>query len=825
MTTQSIMGSHAAADIHHYQHDLQRFTSGKVRDEVFLETRLRYGVYGQRQEGVHMMRSKLPLGILNAAQLQAFADILDKFGGDVAHITTRQDIQIHFVALKDTAAFMHDLDFAGMTSREACGNVVRNITASPLAGVSPDEAFDVTPYGMALAKFLLLHPESQNFGRKLKITLSGTDDGTEDLSLIHDIGLTARLKNGHRGFRVMVGGGLGPVPHQARLFSSFVDHEELLPLVQAILRVFAVRGEKKKRARARLKFLVAHMGMDAFRTEVNRVLLSLEHDERWTAHLNQDDLQRFDDAPQAQAHSKECTEAHGAMDMEQLKSTAYQQWLRTNVLPQRQAQSVDYSDTPSKVYAGVDDSTSELEDNSSATLRTGYYALKVRVPRGDLDSAQLRGLSCIVGDLCGPALRIGLDQSLYLRWVPEVKLPAIYAALSALGLAQPGAGVLGDTVTCPGADTCKLGITRPRLLARSIQSTLDRLAKNERLAHLCIHVSGCPNACSQHHIADIGFYGAARTVQGVTAPSYMLFLGGAPGGISTLRGIGHQPQLWAEADPSAGVRAEGVAAKDAKPSEPAPLEGFGRVVCKVFAHKVGDAIELLTALYLQEGIFHSARAPEPFARFVRRVGTKRIKEILHPLNTLPSPKEAPWMYREPGSNETFVVNRGVGECAGAVVEVADLLLKDADREVEQAVEAAETVELSEEVRVGVRMAMLYAARALLSTQNIQIDHPRKVVEAFEHHFYDTGAIFEGIGYYFLSAQKTAVAGSGSAEGSPRECRAQGRGDEAFQRHEPTSSDYHEETQRLVAEASIFVDEVHSMVARIRGAAGSKGVGP
>ncbi len=255
----------AAASIDSFQSNLGRFLDGKVPDASFLEYRLRHGVYGQRQDGVHMMRSKLPLGLLDPEQLDAFADLTEAYAAGIAHLTTRQDIQVHFVPLSSTPELMRVLARAEMTSREACGNVVRNVCASEVAGVEPGEAFDVTPYGMALAAFLLQHPDGQSLGRKFKVSLAGSFDPRFNLAAIHDLGATAVLRDGQRGFHVRVGGGLGAVPHEAPVLTEFLPVDELLPLAQVLLRLFARHGEKEKRARARLKFLVAQWGIERFR--------------------------------------------------------------------------------------------------------------------------------------------------------------------------------------------------------------------------------------------------------------------------------------------------------------------------------------------------------------------------------------------------------------------------------------------------------------------------------------------------------------------------------------------------------------------------------
>jgi sulfite reductase (ferredoxin) len=700
----SIAGSQETVrtEVADFSDTIERFKAGHVPEAVFVEHRLRHGVYGQRQDGVHMMRSKLPLGLIGPVQLEAFADLTEAYSQGIAHLTTRQDIQVHFISLEETPDLMRVLAAAEMTSREACGNVVRNITASVMAGVEPNEAFDVTPHGMALAQYLLRIPDGQSLGRKFKITLAGSDDPRWNLSAIHDVGAVARVQDGQRGFTVWVGGGLGAVPHPAQLFADFIPETELLPLTLAMLRVFARFGEKQKRARARMKFLVADWGIERFRQIVHDERAGLAPDPRWTAHLADE---RWTDTPLHPPGEVRPTPTDKAEDI----------YLQTNVLPQRQA---------------------------------GYAAVNVRVPRGDLNPTQLRGLATLLRTHAGDTMRIGADQSLLIRWVPLDRLLDVRRELVALGLGAPGAGGLGDTVTCPGADTCKLGITSPRSVARQIEPLLDRLAVHPRLRHLRIHVSGCPNSCAQHHIADIGLFGAARTVEGVTSPHYLVLLGGLAGGQAP-EGASH---------------------------------GFGTTVAKIPAGRVGDAIERLTSLYLEQ-----AQPDEAFGGFARRIGRGPLKTLLSELRELPSPAQAPELYVEFGKEQqSFEVRRGIGECAGSVVDLADLLMVEADGAAEDAVDRLEAGERTEPTAASAWRAMETAARALLSTEGLNDARAFDTVAEFKRRFYDQGRIYEGVGHYFLAAHaenRDTIAG--------------------------------DRTRRLVVEAGLFVEEAHAMLARLR----------
>ncbi len=703
----SIAGStaHVAAEIADYQASLDRFLDGRVPEAVFLENRLRHGIYGQRQDGVHMVRSKLPLGLLSPEQFDAFADLTETHGHGIAHLTTRQDIQIHFVRLPDSPAVMAALDRAAMTSREACGNVVRNVCASPVAGVLPGEAFDVTPHAMAAARFLLRIPDGQSLGRKFKITFAGSDDPRFDLGALHDVGFVAREIDGQRGFHVRVGGGLGAVAHEAVTFTDFLPEAELLPFLRAVIKVFNDHGEKHKRARARMKFLVAGWGLDRFRDEVVAVRAGFEDDPAWTSFLDTQDA--WTDHP---------VHGPGPIARPTPRTADDATWLRTNVFDQPQP---------------------------------GYATVQVRVPTGDLTPTTLRGVASLLREHTGDTARIGPDQSLWIRWVPTDRLWTLRDGLTALGLGGARAGGLGDTVTCPGADTCKLGITSPRRLAAHLQPTLDRLADDPRLERLRIHVSGCPNSCAQHHIADIGLFGAAKTVDGVTAPHFILMLGGLAGGRS--------------ADPSASG------------------EGFGTPVLKLPAKRVDVAIERLAAAWLEE-----AEEGEAFGTYARRMGRQRFKALLTDLTDLPSPADAPDLYVEHGLEDTpFKVVRGTGECAGAVVSQADLLMMEADRHADDAVQALEDGADPTAVRDTTARAFAAAARALLSTQGLTDVADDGLLDAYQRHIYDAGVLYEGVGHYLLQAfteDDDALVG--------------------------------DRLRRRVAEAGLFAEEAHSVVGRL-----------
>jgi sulfite reductase (ferredoxin) len=503
-------------DITIYETQLFLKRQGKLDDKVFAETRLRRGVYGQRydngqrHDGLRtrqlpypsgdltkgpqtvwdapgMQRIKVPFGALTAEQMEVLADLAEEYADSICHITTRQDIQLHFVHLEDTPDLMRRLAAVGITTQEACGNVVRNVTACSRAGVCHDEPFDITPYAHALAYFLLGHKDTQDFGRKVKIAFSGCAQHACGLASMHDMALLAqrRLVQGReqRGFTFYVGGGLGSVPHQAQILEEFVPEDEILPLAQAVSRVFARLGEKKNRARARLKFLVAKLGIDEFRRLVQEEREILPADERWDAYLA--DLHGTDEQPTRPGLA--LGPGPYADDL--------QAWMASNVMPQRQ---------------------------------DGYALVTVCLPLGDLTAQQMRHLADISRRYNGGRTRTTVEQNIVLRWISYADLPALYTDLVAAGLGQSGASTIADITACPGTDTCKLGIASSRGLAAELRQRLlaDQDTRDAAVQNLHIKVSGCFNSCGQHHIADLGFYGVSRKVGNHAVPHFQVVLGG-----------------------------------------------------------------------------------------------------------------------------------------------------------------------------------------------------------------------------------------------------------------------------------------------------------
>ncbi|HEY8942642.1 MAG TPA: nitrite/sulfite reductase [Polyangiaceae bacterium] len=504
-----------AREIDVYETQIELRTKGKIEEKLFAEARLRRGSYGQRYDNGQrhdgektqrlefprdvtkgpstlfdapgMQRIKIPMGKLSAEQLDVLSELAEEYSDQILHVTTRQDIQLHFVHIEDAPDLMRRLAAVGITTREACGNSVRNVTACPLAGVCNEETFDVVPYAHAMTFFLLGHDDTQDFGRKFKIAFSGCKHNPCGLTNFHDLGCIARTRvvDGRieRGFEFYVGGGLGSVPYPAQLFDEFLPEAELLPVSQAVCRVFGRLGEKENRSRARVKFLVKKLGIDEFKRLVLEERATLRPDPRWTAFLQ--DLAVTEERP---------IKPPSALGPGPYPE-GFERWKRTNVQPQRQQ---------------------------------GYSIATVTLPLGDFTPVQGRALADIARRYTGDAMRTTVDQNLLYRWVSDADLPALYTDLAGIGLSDAGANTIGDITACPGTDTCKLGISSSRGLAGELRRHLTTIAEKLDPAAESMHIkcSGCFNSCSQHHVADLGFLGVSRNVGGRRVPHFQLVVGG-----------------------------------------------------------------------------------------------------------------------------------------------------------------------------------------------------------------------------------------------------------------------------------------------------------
>jgi len=456
------------------------FNDGKIDEEKFRSLRLARGVYGQRQEGVQMIRIKLPYGKVLSNQLRRIAEVSDEYSRSRLHITTRQDIQIHYVDLNRTPELWAELERDNVTIREACGNAVRNVTASETAGIDVNEPFDVSHYADAVFKFFLRNPICQELGRKFKVSFSGTDEDT-GLSYMHDLGFIAKINNGVKGFKVLLGGGLGSQPRHADLMYSFLASDKIIPLMEGVLRVFDRYGERKSRAKARLKFLLKDVGLEAFKQLVEEEQKAIEFKSV-----------TIDETTYKASKPVSIIAPKVAIKDEQ----AYTVWKASNVIPQKQA---------------------------------GYFAIGIKVLLGDFYTDKARLLADLVEKYAAGEIRLSLRQNILIPFVKEDLLPFFYLELEKLGFSESGYNKAVDITACPGTDTCNLGIASSTGIAeeleRVIKTEYPQYLKNEDLV---IKISGCMNACGQHNMANIGFQGMSiRTKDKLVAPALQVLLGGA----------------------------------------------------------------------------------------------------------------------------------------------------------------------------------------------------------------------------------------------------------------------------------------------------------
>jgi sulfite reductase beta subunit-like hemoprotein len=488
-----------AADIEKFERLLAEHLAGRVDEDAFRVFRLNNGVYGQRQGGHNqMVRVKFPYGSVNAEQLEMLADISDRYSRGWGHLTTRQNVQFHFVQLERVPELLRDLASVGLTTREACGDTVRNVMGCHLAGACPYEVLDISPWAEATFRYFLHHPYAQRLPRKFKINFSGcvTDCGQ---AMFNDVGVIAVARprsdgSVEPGFRVFIAGGLGANPHPAQALEEFTAREDLLPTIEAVLRTFDHFGNRYNKLRARLKWVVDELGIDELRRRVIRERTLLLASSSWPGGIPSI-VEELGDAPAGVATGAEPTPMGTPVNFRvSSKADPYTRWESTNVV------------------VGV----------AKGTVSAIAYARL-----GDITTAQFRALASIVRDF-GLDLRVTNRQNLAFRGLSADQLPELYARLEEIGMAEPGAELARDVVACPGADTCNLAVTQSRGLADDIGRALEEAGLAD-VGGVRINISGCTNSCGQHHIADIGFHGAERRAHGRPAPGYQMLLGGHVG--------------------------------------------------------------------------------------------------------------------------------------------------------------------------------------------------------------------------------------------------------------------------------------------------------
>ena len=568
-------------EIEAFRAKAQSFLDGHITEDEFRPFRLKHGIYGQRQPGVQMVRCKIPSGLLSAAQAMQLGHIADEFGGGRSHLTTRQNLQYHFVPLASVADLMHLLADVGLTNREACYNTVRNVTACAWAGIAPDEVFDVRPYAQRVAYAFLRKDLTGNLPRKFKVAFDGCGHRDCIFGAINDIGLRAVIRDGRRGFRMVIGGGLGPLPTEAQLLEEFVPEERLLNRCEAVIRVFNQYGNRKNKNTARMKFLLRGRGLDWLREQIEKEYTDILANGgiAWPE-IVPEGFGGYQSQPQPLGNGALLPVLNPASSHD----PGYDAWLETNVVPQRQ---------------------------------TGYAAVTARVDQGNLTSVQWRGLAKLAQSAGDGLVRTTVNQNVVLAFIPLARLPRVHAALKEIGLGGAGAGEIEDVLTCPGAYTCNLGLTKTMNLGAALQETVRRY-DDHQVRRLTIKASGCPNSCGHHWIADFGFYGNARKVDGREIPYYQMLLGG-------------------------GYDSDGIMR-------------FGLAVQSVPARLAPEALRRVVDHFLANRI-----AGETFREYVLRYKVETFRaltaDLAKPAETFPE------LYQDWGDEEAFSLKLGRGECA------------------------------------------------------------------------------------------------------------------------------------------------------------------
>ncbi len=569
-----------------FDNEAESFLAGQMEEPEFIGFRLKQGVYGQRQPDVQMVRVKLPFGGVTPEQMDAFADVVEKYAPlDKGHVTTRQNIQIHHVPLRDMEALIREISAVGLSSREGCGNTVRNVTGDPWAGVAPDEIFDPTPYAGAYVRYFVRHPTTQLMPRKIKTAFTGSDEDRA-ITGIHDIAFISRERDGVKGFEVRVGGGTSIMARVAPTLYDFVeaDNGDYLKVSEAVFRIFDRQDWLRvNRARARIKVLVDKIGMDAFRELVDEEL-----EGEWVAEREFDsdlvDRLTFEDDEEANAPKPPPESASPNGD-----HTEFERFLAANVQAQRQQ---------------------------------GFSAIEVKIERGDLTPAQFRGLGQVMREFTGGYARSTVQQNFVLRWVRDEALYEVWQRLTEIGLGEAGPREVTDVVSCPGTDSCKLGITSSMGLNRAVKERVQEMAIEDELTkRIHIKMSGCPNGCSQHHISNIGFYGASLKVGGRQMPAYIPHIGGNFEGGEVIFGK--------------------------------------RLKSRLPAKRVPEAVERWIRLYQAE-----RNEGEEFNEFAERTGAETFEAAVKEL-TLPAEfsLETMQQFIDWNRSSPYKVERGEGECA------------------------------------------------------------------------------------------------------------------------------------------------------------------
>ena len=566
-------------EIDEFNQGVKRFQAGDWDPTDFMAFRLRQGVYGQRQSDSQMVRIKIPFGGLKAEQLDVLGNVVRKFAPlNKGHVTTRENIQLHHIPLGDTPELLRMLAAVGLTTREACGNTVRNVTGCQMAGVCGDEPFDVTPYAAAYSRYFVRHPYTQALPRKIKTAFSGCESDCA-ITSIHDVGFIPRIVDGRKGFKMLAGGGTSIMPRIAPTLYEFIPVDAYLRATEALLRVFHQSDEmRRNRMKARVKFLIDRIGIDEF-----RAMMEEELKQSWAQRSFDPTHLLFVEDESVAAPALTGNHLTNGHDPD------FQKWVASNVRPQRQQ---------------------------------GYQTVTIKLALGDIQAEQFHQLAELSRKYAGGRARVSVQQNIAFRWVPENALHELWEQLKEIGFGESGAHEITDVVSCPGTDSCKLGITSSMGLGRAMIETIQQLDTSDPLIRqMHIKMSGCPNGCGQHHIADIGFHGAAAKGPGGQVPAYELFVGGSYDGGDSRFGL--------------------------------------RVKTKIPAKRMPDALRKVLGHYTSE-----RNDGEFFKDFVARVCAESFEPVLAEFKELPElSRETLGQYIDWDRTVKYAVERGEGECA------------------------------------------------------------------------------------------------------------------------------------------------------------------
>lgn len=644
-------------DIRQLEQDISDYTFGKISDDEFRGKRTSKGIYSQRQPGVQMIRIKLPLGKINFHQLLTIAGVADEYANGLLHITTRQDIQLYHAILNKTPELWARLETDGITLKGSGGNTVRNVTVSPTAGIDPHEPFDVIPYADEVFKYFLRNPVSQEMGRKIKIAFSSGEADTA-FTYIHDVGLIPKTKTNNgvteRGFKVLLGGGLGAQPVTAQVANEFLAEHELIPFIEALLRVFGRYGERSNRHKARLKFLIKNIGLEK--------LLQLIEKEKIAVAAKSLKIKYGSETPA-------CLKIEADESVITTDDSKYKEWFETNVFEQKQK---------------------------------GFYAAYVKIPSGDITAGQTRTLVDAIKSYTSDQIVLTQSQGILLKFIQKKNLPALYHALSTLGFSTTGFESIANITTCRGTNTCNLAITN----SLALSSVLENIIHNE-YPHLVynrdikIKISGCMNSCGHHGLAHIGFHGSSIKANDKVLPAVQVLLGGGTVG-----------------------------------------DGVGRIadkIIKVPVKRAPGAVRLLLNDYSANIL-----PGESFHDYYDRKGKDYFYQLLKHVAAVDTINDDEWI--DWGNEEQYKTAIGMGECAGAIVDLTDVLFRNAKEKLQKAKLSLDQQAYANSIFY-TYSSLIEAAKAILLKEGSNSSTQYEIINEFDKHFKDRLKSLESISFY------------------------------------------------------------------------------